>query len=403
MVLFTLWVWNFFCGWQNPNYKIQITNKLQNLKSKFLSKSQFQNPNFYLIIFLVVSAISIKNSSSYILSSYSFLKLIEFVIFYFYIKSYAIYNFGFIPSLIAIISGAVFQSVVAITQFWKQSDLGLRILGESLITRDLTGIASFYNLYGERVIRAYGTTPHPNILAAYLFLAIFAFYFIWLYRGMSKLYLFIYGLILLAFFFTFARVMIFLLFLNFLIRTILVRLKFKDRYWNKRLALIFLATAVVIIILCVFYWPDVVSRIKISADEEAVQLRIFYGMESLKSGLHWFGIGPGNFVNWLMVQSPNISRSLYQPVHNIYLLLYSETGILGISTFLLFLIFLAKDFIFRTHMKKLYHFSFFLVFLSILFMGLFDHFLLTLQQGRFVFWLTLALLTFIEKDYIVNT
>ena len=399
IVLLLFWALNHI---KSSQFSIFPPALLRNAKRA--GSFQFQNPNFYLIIFLVISAISIKNSSNFTLSIYSFLKLVEFVIFYFYIKSYAIDNFGFIPSLVAIISGAVFQSVIAVAQFWKQSGLGLRIFGESLISRDLTGIASFYNLYGERVIRAYGTTPHPNILAAYLFLAVFAFYFIWLYKGMNKLYLFVYGLILLAFFFTFARVMIFLLFLNFLIKALLIRLKFKSEFCppsaepgrgrgNKKLVPIVLATLIGIVVLCVFYWPDIASRIKISAGEEAVQMRIFYGMESLKSGIHWFGIGPGNFVNRLMVQNPNISRHLYQPVHNIYLLLYSETGALGISTFLLFLIFLAKDFISRTHMEKLYHYSFFLIFLSVLFMGLFDHFLLTLQQGRFIFWLAIALLT----------
>ena len=73
--------------------------------------------------------------------------------------------------------------------------------------------------------------------------------------------------------------------------------------------------------------------IKISSREEAVQLRIFYNKESLKS-LNWFGVGPGNFVNWLMVKDPNLPRSLYQPVHNIYLLIYSETGIWGIVIYL---------------------------------------------------------------------
>lgn len=362
--------------------------------------------DWFLFAFVAISAISIKNISlagqtDFYLSAYNIIKLVEFVGFYFYIKSYAIENFGFTRSLTAIISGAVFQSIIAVVQFWKQSDLGLKILGESLISRDLAGIASFYNLHGDKVIRAYGTTPHPNILAAYLLLAILAFFYFWLYKNINKLYLFIYGLILLAFFFTFARVMLFVLFLNFLIRALLIRLRFKSEYWNKKLVPIVLATLIVVVILCVFYWPDVASRIKISTGEEAVQLRIFYGLESLKAGIHWFGIGPGNFVNWLMAQDLNIPRGLYQPVHNIYLLLYSETGVLGLSAFLLFLIFLAKDFISKTSMDKLFHYSLFLVFLSVLFMGLFDHFLLTLQQGRFVFWLTLSLLTLDKKYYII--
>ncbi|HEY4474370.1 MAG TPA: hypothetical protein VJC06_00380, partial [Candidatus Paceibacterota bacterium] len=80
-------------------------------------------------------------------------------------------------------------------------------------------------------------------------------------------------------------------------------------------------------------------------------------------------------------------------VHNIYLLIYSETGILGITVFILFLVFLVKDFIASTKMDKLYHYSFLTMFLSFLFIGLFDHFLWTLQQGRLMFWLLCAVLT----------
>ena len=172
-----------------------------------------------------------------------------------------------------------------------------------------------------------------------------------------------------------------------------MRLKFNKEYWNKKLALFFITTLIVASGFSVFYWSEVVSRVKISSGEEAVQLRIFYNKESLKS-LNWFGVGSGNFVNWLMTKDQNLSRNLYQPVHNIYLLIYSENGILGISAFAIFLTLLVKDFIVRTKMNKLYHYSFLLIFLSFLFLGLFDHFLWTLQQGRFIFWLVLSLLSF---------
>jgi|SRR3989338_8226876 len=392
MVLFVFWAMSALRGRQITNFQFLIFNKLPIFNFQLLKK-----PNFYLLILVIVSAISIKNSSSYILSTYNVLKLTEFIAFYFYIKSYAVYKFGFTNSLSVIIAGGLFQAVIAILQFLKQSSLGLGLLGESVISPNLTGIASFYSMAGEKIIRAYGTTPHPNILAGYLFLAIFAFYYLWLYKNISRFYLFAYALTLLAFFFTFARVAVFLLFVNFLIRIILVRLNFRKEYWNKKLALLFLTTFIVVSTFSLVYWPEAVSRIKISSGEEAVQLRIFYNKESLSS-LNWFGVGSGNFVNWLMVKDPNLSRNLYQPVHNIYLLIYSEMGILGITAFILFLIFLIKDFIVKTKMEKLYHYSFLLVFLSFLFVGLFDHFLWTLQQGRFILWLSLSILTFYSKD-----
>src|SRR3990167_5545840 len=200
--------------------------------------------------------------------------------------------------------------------------------------------------------------------------------------------------------------MIFLWFVGFTIRAafVLGKKNFRSvfaRGLNRiKLTKILVISTAVVVLFVIFYWPEAVSRVKISSGEEAVQLRIFYNKESVKS-LNWFGVGAGNFVNWLMVKDPNLPRNLYQPVHNIYLLIYSETGILGISAFLMFLLFLIKDFVLRTRMKNLYNYSFLLIFLSVLFMGLFDHFLLTLQQGRFIFWLTVMLLTINRKDDIM--
>src|SRR3989344_8049629 len=321
LILFGFWIFDLI----NPKIEPPVDNRLR----KSVIHRFVKRHDYFLFVLIVVSAISIKNSSSYILSTYSVLKLVEFVVFYFYIKSYAVYKFGLIRSMIVLICGGVFQAIIAILQFFKQSSLGLGLLGESVISPNLTGIASFYNVAGEKIVRAYGTTPHPNVLAAYLFLTIFAFYYLWIYKNISKLSLFVYGLTLLAFFFTFARVAIFLLFINFLIRIILVRLKFRKEYWNKKLVLLFSMTFIVVTFFSIVYWPEAVSRIKISSKDEAVQLRVFYNKESVQS-LNWFGVGSGNFVNWLMIKEPNLPRHIYQPVHNIYLLIYSETGILGI-------------------------------------------------------------------------
>lgn len=379
VLLFVFWVWN---------YK-NVQNRALNI---------FQKPDTYLLVFVVISAFSVKN----LVGIFSFIKLIEFAAFYFYLKSYAVYKFGFSASLVAIIAGGLFQGGIAVLQFLKQSDLGLRILGESLLSPNLTGIASFYNFYGEKIIRAYGTTPHPNIVAAYLFLSVFALYFVWFYKKVRYEYFFWigYALLLFAFFFTFARVAVFLLGVNFVIRGCLLVFRFKGKFWRGKALKVVWVTGLIILAFAALYWPEAASRITISGQDEAVQLRMFYNSESLKS-LNWFGVGTGNFVNWFMAEDPNLPRHLYQPVHNVYLLIFSETGILGIFAFIAFLVFLVRDFILRTKMERFHHYSVILIFSSFLFIGLFDHFLWTIQQGRFVFWLVLAVLTIEENDDII--
>jgi len=72
------------------------------------------------------------------------------------------------PPLFAIIVAAVLlQATVALGQFFAQRDLGLRLLGELPLDPALPGV-SVVMRGGERWLRAYGLTAHPNVLAGSL-------------------------------------------------------------------------------------------------------------------------------------------------------------------------------------------------------------------------------------------
>src|SRR5205823_4369410 len=98
------------------------------------------------------------------------------------------------------------------------------------------------------------------------------------------------------------------------------------------------------------------------------------------------GVGLGNFLPTLArIQKP-LSLGLYlQPVHNIFLLIFAETGIAGLAFFLWFL---AKTYshLFLLIRKEKYarklSLCFSLILSSALLLGLFDHYFLTLQQGQ---------------------
>ena len=95
-----------------------------------------------------------------------------------------------------------------------------------------------------------------------------------------------------------------------------------------------------------------------------------------------FGVGLGNFLVELPKNLP--SRTIYflQPVHNIYLLLLSETGIVGLGSFLLLLWYIFQ----RIRNSKLKA-----PIVALLLLGLIDHYPLTLQQGQLLFTLFLSL------------
>lgn len=383
-------------------------------------KFKLVRSDYFLIVFWAVSGISILNSSSHSISLFQWAKLLEFSFFYFYLSRYALVRFGLVSSFFAIMVGGVFQAVVAIVQFVKQSSLGFKYLGESAINSDLSGIASFYMSTGEKIIRAYGTTPHPNVLAACLFFAMFGFYFIYLYYRLhakhspffdtwDRAMLGFYGVMLFAFFATFSRVVIFVWFVSFCFRSVVIRafkhyrITFGTHEGRKRIIAILLVNLAVIILFSSLYFNEIVSRSNVSDEDQSVTLRTFYADQVLKSDFNWLGVGMGNFVGWLRAKEPFLIQYAYQPVHNIYLLIYSETGILGLTVFLLFLISLMKNFISRTRLKRSYDLSMLFFFCSLLFIGFFDHFFWTLQQGRLIFWTSLALLTYFKNSAIVDS
>lgn len=371
-------------------------------------------PDLWLVLFFLISLLSIFQSRLVWLSVYQLIKLAEFIGVYFYFKGGVDKIFDFQKILLVIIVSGLFQSVIAIAQYIKQASLGLRLLGESQLSVNGTGVAVFI-ADGFKYLRAYGTTPHPNVLAAWLFVAIFAFYFYYLWRYFFRSrdsnssvtltlvkeggMLFVYVVMLFALFFTFSRVIIGLWVLG-VIAIILIdffKKDFRSTVFKIRSRIITLTglSLITAILFSFLFWPQVKSRIHISAEEEAISQRIFYnkiaGSVAISHPL--LGVGIGQFVPNLMAKSRHLPAIIYQPVHNIYLLIVSETGFLGLALFLVFLFFVFYNFICRTNFRQLYHLSFFILAASFLLLGLFDHLLWTLQQGSLIFWMALALVS----------
>ena len=415
LVLFLFWFFSTVRSGQISNLKFLISKQFQN------PKSQFQKPDFYLILFLIISAVSIKNSDNQIISWFQWLKLVEFAAFYWYLSHYAFKKFGIFNSFFTLFFSGLFQAVLSITQFLKQSNIGLKYLGESVINIDLPGIASFYMTNGEKIIRSYGTLPHPNVLAAYIFMSLFSFYFIYFYSRIhsehepfadpwDKFTAISYGIMVFALFTTFSRVVVFTWFISFCLRAIIIPLRrhyrsiFGTGEARKRIKALLIISFISIVLFSSLYFSEISSRLNISGGDQAVELRVFYAQEALRSGsvINFFGIGLGNFVSWLISENPYMPFYAYQPVHNIYLLMYSETGILGLLAFILLLVFLIKDFVQKTRLNKSYHLSLAVFLGGLLFISFFDHFFWTLQQGRIILWLVLGVLTFYSKGDIIE-
>ena len=83
-----------------------------------------------------------------------------------------------------------------------------------------------------------------------------------------------------------------------------------------------------------------------------------------------------------MLENPDIRFT--QPVHNIYVLVLSEAGILSLIFFGLFLYEKLK--------ASRGNFLLYVSIIQILFLGTFDHYFFTAQQTQLLFWLVLGLI-----------
>ena len=153
---------------------------IRNTNHKQLSLKKFLFP-FPLLLFILFLLINIFVSGNIYNGFYHGVKFVEYALLFFYIKASVpkIMSLQQITSLLAV--GVVFESIVAILQYNIQSSIGglFYFFGERSFTASTPGIANA-SLNGELVMRAYGTFPHPNVLAGFLVVSMFLIFFIYI-------------------------------------------------------------------------------------------------------------------------------------------------------------------------------------------------------------------------------
>ena len=169
----------------------------------FLVKDRFQlvswriKPKFpfhishFTLIFIFFAFLSIFFATSTGLAIYNFARLGRLVGFAFAAGKILAEKKVLKRALATIAVLAVIQSGIGFLQFKNQGALGLKWLGESPISVFDGGTSKILvypdpkatmgvGVEGSRVVRAYGTFPHPNILAAFLILGLFSLCYFWL-------------------------------------------------------------------------------------------------------------------------------------------------------------------------------------------------------------------------------
>ncbi|MCD6085712.1 O-antigen ligase family protein [bacterium] len=405
---FSLFRSDFFTAFLYPSEIFLIfTIFLFLIRFLFFEKNFFkiEKKDFFLIFFILVLFFKTIFSLNFFLSIYYFLRTIEGILLYFYLK----FNFSFCSKKLffgILALGGAFEGILALSQFLLQKSIGFYFLGEPKISYFIRNVAKFSTFDG-RYIRSIGTFPHANLLACFLVLSLVSFFWLWFkkeeffkkqvsqfrFKNFTFLIFWIIGIFLTFFglLTSFSRSGFAAGFISSLALPVLF---FKKKsFYYKRVKFLILILILFSIIGLVLFKDLIFVRVKISPNEPAVSYREIYfkiGKE-LTQKTKFLGVGLGNYL--IAVQKFNLFSKYNltlpwerQPVHNFYLLILDEIGIFGLVFFFLFLCLLLFEK--KEGLEK--HLFFYLILGWLLWAG-FDHFFWTLYQGIIIFWLSLGI------------
>ena len=320
-------------------------------------------------VFLYVLLLSIANmffARSIPLAFYGLIKIIEFII---------VFSLGQKIStilkektiLIGLSIMSLFQFSLVLWQLFIHHSVNgiFYYFGERFINLSTPGIAKI-SFFGQEILRPYGTFSHPNSLAGFFLLL---YFFVLTEKKFTKY------LILKNIFLLFSSMIILLTFsktaiIVYLILTVIYYIRS-----IKKCRLCLISRIVTLIIIGLIFLVGKGDPLSLQKRIELIRTSLLI---IIKHPL--IGVGP---LNYLLSQADYSSKFPYfmnQPVHNIFLLFFSEWGLL-IGGYFIYL-FIRK--VGKTIIIKPY------VFLVILMTGMLDHYWGTLNQNFIVLAFTLS-------------
>lgn len=302
--------------------------------------------------------------------------------------------------IFSFLAGVFIQAILGLVQFLSQSSFVSKYLGLALHDPSVLG-TSVIDAASGRWLRAYGGFDHPNVFGGVLAIALLLTAYLlakkkMLHKGREvaeSIFLFIsYFISLLALFFTFSRAA-WLALAAGLIILLFYFIKRKDKWIMGRFVALLFFSAILLAIVVFPYRELVVARLSDRAplEQKSITERKTYISQAFNmiSERPWLGVGLGNYTTVLAVRSEakNLTGATvwnYQPVHNVFLLLWAECGIFALLFF--------GGFLFWP-LKKDRREAFTPAVLSLLIiLLLFDHWLFSLPFGLIFFFLVLGLI-----------
>jgi len=373
--------------WLIANFKI---NEVPSLMKKFKITG---TKNLFIIslwLFLTYCGLSILWSSDRLAGFYLWLRLLEGAGLMLIILTA---NINKLNILWALLLSAGIQGLLATQQFLTQTIDSNKWLGIANHSAGVLGDIVIETADG-RWLRAYGAFNHPNILAGFLALGLVSGLLLWLNDQKSRLKLLailVSCLIITAgLFFTFSRsaCLSLTITLPFFVYYGFKKLPHQER---KRFVTLIFGIILTLTALTYIFSPLVATRSKFSNRLEAIsavdrlsQIKI---TKNIIIGHPLLGVGLNNYTATLANLNPSASAYDLQPVHNSYLLILTELGLVGLC--LVIILFYSTI---RLNKKDL-----FIAPLGIiLIISFFDHYFWTQYIGLILFGLGLTI--FLKDD-----
>jgi len=283
-----------------------------------------------------------------------------------------------------IISGLIISISIGLVQFTSGLSPNIPLIGSYSFSSSTPNIATSYFL-DHKFLRAYGTTPHPNILSALIVFGIALLSFTMFIKKQKPnfAYIFSLGILLLGIIISFSRTGILMLAIFFL-----VRIKKSFPNYNKYFVLISILVLGLVLSLIsglTLQSKSITERFELNL----VGFKIFIDSP-------FFGVGVGNYLvgaqNYFF-QSFNLR--LFQPPHNAIILFLTEYGLVGVFIVVL-AIFRPLVLLFQSQ-SKLSQYLLIPILLAFMFGSLFDHYFLTQFQTNYILAIVFGLILVSNK------
>src|SRR3989344_5907952 len=312
---------------------------------------------------------------------------------------YVINNFDFKRDLktflIVVCASVILQTVLSLLQWINQGSVFNNYLffGEQPYSFSTQGIVK-ESLFGVSKIPPYGTFRHPNVLAAFMSLFLVFIAFAGIKAKVDKRLLvvaFVGGFSVLAI--SFSRFAI----ISFVFAVVSYFLISKLKKLGATVCLLI----VLLIILAGISLPAIPFKQFLIEDPSfSIRADLIKATYKTVGQDILFGVGLNN--NLVQIKDlllKNEFLRFIQPVHNLFLLVLSESGVFALTFFVLFLYsVLYKLFSVSNFSDPVWRVLLINVF-QLLILGSFDHYFLTIHQTMLIFWLTLG----ISLKYNLNT